>query len=60
MPCVTCPETERTCRHLQQVAKRYLSRSAFSVVSLRDFFRDAFRPLDLRANVAASEGALLD
>nr|XP_037285141.1 LOW QUALITY PROTEIN: DNA polymerase alpha catalytic subunit-like [Rhipicephalus microplus] len=60
LPCVTCPETERTCRHLQQVAKRYLSRSAFSVVSMRDCFRDTFRPFDLRASRAASEGALLD
>ncbi|KAL1440998.1 hypothetical protein MTO96_008921 [Rhipicephalus appendiculatus] len=60
LPCVTSPETERTCRHLQQVAKRYLSRSAFSVVSMRDCFRDTFRPFDLRASRAASEGALLD
>ncbi|XP_077556839.1 DNA polymerase alpha catalytic subunit isoform X1 [Haemaphysalis longicornis] len=63
MPCVTRAETERTCRHLQQVVKRYLARNAFSIVSMADFFRDAYQPLTGRANGAADRdagGLLLD
>ncbi|CAN8020701.1 unnamed protein product, partial [Ixodes persulcatus] len=58
--CVTSPETERTCRHIQQVAKRFLARNGYSTVQLRSVFADVYRPLDPEASRGPREGAGLD
>ncbi|EEC08451.1 hypothetical protein IscW_ISCW005468 [Ixodes scapularis] len=58
--CVTSPETERTCRHIQQVAKRFLARNGYSTVQLRSVFADVYRPLDPEVSRGPREGAGLD